>query len=158
MQRSLSPFVSKDGSHSQPFSVLPWPPPLYYRHPRIFLRIMKSKLLISNVTGQSQILILHILLPAVIIPQPLILLASFPFLFISLSVYLIPPSFSSSSPTHIHKYIFSLPLSLPVSLPLWAGSLKTSLSWEEEKVLFCLISFLSPVWRKHSWRLFYYWC
>lgn len=78
----------------------PPPPPLYYRHPQMSLRTMISKLLIFNVAGQSQILILHSLLTALTIPQSLILLASLLFPFISLSVYLIPPSFCLLTHTH----------------------------------------------------------
>lgn len=84
------------------------------------------------------------------IPNSSCLLA---FLFISVSVYLHPPLslspfFLSLSLSHTHtKHTFSL---LPPLPPPLAGSLKTSLSWEEGKVLFCLISQLSPVWRKNS--------
>lgn len=82
--------------------------------------------------------------------------------FISLSVYrtTLPLSFSLSSVspplscTHMHEQIHASPLaaaSPPPSLVRLAGSLKTSLSREEGKVLFCLISLLSPTWRERSY-------
>lgn len=136
----------EDGeSFSSHFPFTP-PPLLSSRHTQISLRTIISQL-IFNVTDQSQILILHFLLTALTIPQSLILLASMHFLFISLSVYLVPPL--SLSPSKYTLFL-SHPHLLCFSLSLLAGSLKTSLSREEGKVLFCLISLLSPVWRKHS--------
>lgn len=95
------------------------PPPLYYRHTHISLCTIISKLLIFNVAGQSQILILHFLLTALTIPQSLILLASVLFLFISLSVYLTPPfsvSSRSLSLAHTHKHTLFLSHSHPLCL------------------------------------------
>ena len=63
-----------------------------------------------------------------------------------------PLSLSPLSPSHTrtHAQTHSFSPTLTPSVSLLAGSLKTSLSREEGKVLFCLISLLSPVWRKHS--------
>lgn len=84
------------------------------------VRIAMSKLLILNVTGESQILRHpHNLLPAVIIPQFLILPASLLFS-LSHSVYLNPPSFPSPSQIYI--------VSLPISLSLRGVCLYVSLS------------------------------
>lgn len=90
--------------------------------------------------------------------------------FISLSVYrtalplsLSPPSLSPAlslplSLVHTCMNKYTLPLSqrphprhLSPSLVRLAGSLKTSLSREEGKVLFCLISLLSPTWKERSY-------
>lgn len=121
---------------------------------------MISKLLIFNVACQSQILSLHILLPALSIAQSLILPRLLAFSCLSpFPVYLIPSSVSVHPPlpppAHINTNLF---LSLPhlFSFSLLAGSLKTLLSQEEGKVLFCLISLLSLVWRKNTYRLFDY--
>lgn len=46
--------------------------------------------------------------------------------------------------SHLRHFCCSAPSHPPT------GSLKTSLSREEGKVLFCLISLLSPMWRKHG--------
>lgn len=90
--------------------------------------------------------------------------------FISLSVYRTPlplslsplshsPSLSPPlSHTHMHEQIHASPLaaaSPPPSLVRLAGSLKTSLSREEGKVLFCLISLLSPTWKERSYGRLY---
>lgn len=93
--------------------------------------------------------------------------------FISLSVYrttlplsLSPLSLSPSlspplSRTHMHEQIHASPLAPPhprhlsPSLVRLAGSLKTSLSREEGKVLFCLISLLNPTWKERSYGRLY---
>lgn len=71
------------------------------------------------------------------------------FLFISFSVYLTPFYFSLSFSLSLMHTFFPLQPS-PLLLSLQAWSLKTSLSREEGKVLFCLISLLSLMWGKHS--------
>lgn len=87
------------------------------------------------------------------------------FLFISPSVYLTPilclslslflslihrHTHTHNALTHSYKYTLFLSHPHPLHPSLLAGSLKTSLSREEGKVLFCLISLQSPTWRKHS--------
>lgn len=88
----------------QPFSVYPTSSTHY--NSQISLCTIISKLLIFNVAGQSQILLLHFLLTALTIPQSLILLASLlfslsPSLFISTPLFLCRPSFSLF-PSHTH--------------------------------------------------------
>lgn len=96
----------------QPFSVYPTSSTHY--NSQISLCTIISKLLIFNVAGQSQILLLHFLLTALTIPQSLILLASLLFS-LSPSLFISPPSFfvallSLSFPlTHTHKTHFFSP-------------------------------------------------
>lgn len=102
----------------QPFSVYSTSSTHY--NSQVSLCTIISKLLIFNVTGQSQILLLHLLLTALTIPQSLILLASLlfslsPSLFISTPFFLCRPSFSLTH-THIHKNTFFLSYPLCPSL------------------------------------------
>lgn len=85
--------------------------------------------------------------------------SSSPFLFIApCSLILIPPPpppqhhHHLPSGTHANFSPTSNTSAAAAEPALPAGSLKTSLSREEGKVVFCLISLLSPMWRKQSYR------
>lgn len=120
----------------------PPPPARRYRYKFDWARPSENPLSMSNPLLRS----------LVTIPPSLIPLPSFVFVFIFLPVYRTlfpkshPPIRTCRFFSHSHHFLQTHP-----SPPLPpAGSLKTPLSREEAKVLFCLISSLSPMWRKRS--------
>lgn len=124
----------EDGGNFQPFPFLPRPLAPYFRRPQISLFTTISKIPYFQCHWPKSNP--HPSPPLLCINHPSIPNSS---CLLAFSLYL----------PHTHKYTF-FPLPHSLCLSLLVGSLKTSLSREEGKVLFCLISLLSLVWRNHS--------